>query len=192
VTWAVPKVSPHERVVSGRGRAGKVLLVVVSGRRVLEGRVKQALLIGLPVPHQDRHHDPAQHHLRVGQLLGASSLHLVAVVLEPDLHLRGGQAQQVRHVFALRRRQVALLAEAPLQLEGLCLGEEHPALLLLVVVVVAAGGAVLLGLGVHGGVVWFGRIWGCHDAAFIRSWTNETHMMKGLVIQYDNPNVLDR
>lgn len=41
---------------------------------------------------------------------------LVATVLEPDLDLRGGQLDAVRHVFSLRRRQVALLLEAPLQL----------------------------------------------------------------------------
>lgn len=53
-------------------------------------------------------------------------LALVAAVLEPDLHLVRGEFEGGRQVLPLRGGQVALLLEAPLQLEDLRLGEEHP------------------------------------------------------------------
>lgn len=51
-------------------------------------------------------------------------LALVPPVLEPDLYLRGGELEGGGQVLALRGGQVALLLEAPLQLEHLGLGEE--------------------------------------------------------------------
>ena len=76
--------------------------------------------------------------------LGPGALHLVAVVLEPDLHLRGRQADKAGQVLALGRRQVPLLPEAPLQLVGLRFGEEHPPLPLLAGVPPAAGGLLVI------------------------------------------------
>jgi len=55
-------------------------------------------------------------------------LALVAAVLEPDLHLRGGELEAGGEVLPLRGGQVALLLEAPLQLEHLRLGEEDAGL----------------------------------------------------------------
>ena len=64
-----------------------------------------------------------------GQLQGLVlplPLALVAAVLEPDLHLRGGEFECAGQVLPLRGGQVALLLEAPLQLAHLQLGEQHP------------------------------------------------------------------
>ena len=52
-------------------------------------------------------------------LLQLPPLGLVAAVLEPDLHLGLGQLQGPGQVGALRARQVALVAEASLQLVDL-------------------------------------------------------------------------
>ena len=63
-----------------------------------------------------------------GQLQGLVlplPLALVAAVLEPDLHLRGGEFEAGGQVLSLRGRQVALLLKASLQLEHLGLGEQH-------------------------------------------------------------------
>lgn len=49
------------------------------------------------------------------------SLRLVPVVLEPDLHLGGGQVDYAGEMLSLWRRQVSLLSETSLQLVGLCL-----------------------------------------------------------------------
>ena len=49
----------------------------------------------------------------------------VPPVLEPDLHLRGGEFEAGGQVLSLRGRQVALLLKASLQLEHLGLGEQH-------------------------------------------------------------------
>lgn len=46
------------------------------------------------------------------------------MVLEPDLDLGGCQVDDGGEVFAFWRRQVALLAETPLQLVGLRLQED--------------------------------------------------------------------
>ena len=51
-------------------------------------------------------------------------LAFVPPVLEPDLDLGGGELQGAGQVLSLRGGQVALLLEAPLQLEHLSLGEE--------------------------------------------------------------------
>lgn len=51
-------------------------------------------------------------------------LALVPPVLEPDLDLCRGELQGRGEVLSLRGGQVALLLEAPLQLEHLGLGEE--------------------------------------------------------------------
>lgn len=80
---------------------------------------------GLPIPHQNRDGDPVARQQRLQAALSASSLHLVAVVLEPDLHLVRGETDQPGQVLPLRGRQVPLLPEATLQLEGLRLGEQH-------------------------------------------------------------------
>ena len=50
-----------------------------------------------------------------GLLLGGP-LHLVAVVLEPDLHLCGGEVDEARQLLDLGGAQVLLLLEPPLQL----------------------------------------------------------------------------
>jgi len=86
----------------------------------------------LAVADQHGHGDAPRRRQRsqVESALLAGLLQLVAVVLEPDLHLRRRQAQDAGEVLALRRRQVALLAEAALQLERLRLREENAALLL--------------------------------------------------------------
>lgn len=51
---------------------------------------------------------------------------LVAVVLEPDFDLRGGELQQFCEVFSLLRRQVALLSKSSLEFKGRRLGKENP------------------------------------------------------------------
>lgn len=81
---------------------------------------------GLPVPHQDRDGYPAgrEQLQRLQAVLSTGPFHLIAVVLEPDLHLVRGEANQPRQVLSFRRGQVALLPEAALQLERLRLGEE--------------------------------------------------------------------
>lgn len=76
------------------------------------------------------------------------------MVLEPDLDLRGREPDDGREVFPLGCRQVALLAEAALQLVGLRLGEEDAALALLVAGAGALGGGRgAVGLLVEGLVV---------------------------------------
>ena len=60
-----------------------------------------------------------------------SLLHLVAVILEPDLDLSGAQTEHARHVLALGRTQILLRAEASLELARLLLGEEDASLALL-------------------------------------------------------------
>ena len=91
-----------------------------------------AAAAGLPVADEDRNGDPARSRQRgeVEPALLARLLQLVAVVLEPDLHLGRRQAQYAGQMFALGRRQVALLAEAALQLERLRLREQNAPLLL--------------------------------------------------------------
>lgn len=84
-----------------------------------------------PVAHQHRHrHSP---HLKrePGKLqrpVLLLALALVPPILEPDFDLRGGEFEDVGQVISLRRGQVALLSEAPLQLGHLGLGEENPGL----------------------------------------------------------------
>lgn len=76
-----------------------------------------------------------------GQLQGLVlplPLALVPPVLEPDLHLRGGELEGGGELLALWGGQVALLLEAPLQLEHLGLGEEDARL---------PAGSLLLGAG---------------------------------------------
>ncbi len=90
-------------------------------------------------------------------------LHLVAVVLEPDLHLGGGQAEEPGQLLPLRAGQVALLTEAPLQLQGLGLGEQDAALLALL---------ALVGLRVQGRVIRLGGVGGGLETPFIRSCRN--------------------
>jgi len=110
-------VQVEQRVARARGSERRFRLVRL-----------EAVVRRVPVPdHEDRDgHAPRGHepdHLRAP--LGARALHLVSVVLEPDLHLRGREAQRACQLVALRRRQVALLPEAALELVGLRLGEEH-------------------------------------------------------------------
>lgn len=87
-----------------------------------------------PISDQNRNDDPAQHrglrYLHVLQhAFSPASLHLVAVVLEPDLDLGRGQAEEPGQLLPLRAGQVALLTEASLQLQSLGLGEQDPAFL---------------------------------------------------------------
>lgn len=135
----------------------------------------------LPVPHEDRHGHPprrrqrgdaapaaapdsraASHALLVDALLLLGALSLVAVVLEPNLDLRGRQSDDGRQVLALGGGQVALLAEASLKLVGLRLAEEDAPfalLLLLLLLARALGAAVVLRTAVvatcntHGGKI---------------------------------------
>lgn len=97
-----------------------------------EGRLQvlRCQSVKLPLPHQDRDGDAAwrQQLERVQALLPAGPLHLVAVVLEPDLHLVRGETDEPSQVFPLRGRQVALLPEAALELERLRLREEDASL----------------------------------------------------------------
>lgn len=59
------------------------------------------------------------------------------MVLEPDLDLGGGEVDLAGQRFALRRREVTLLAESSLKGEGLRLGEQHATLAFLPLSVVA-------------------------------------------------------
>lgn len=100
------------------------------------------------VPHQHRHgHPPGRRRCvmvmvtrQFQGLVLPLPLTLVPPVLEPDLDLRGGELQGAGEVLPLRRGQVTLLLEAPLQLEHLSLGEEDAGL---------STGSLLL----HGGFV---------------------------------------
>lgn len=113
--------------VAAVGRVGVVAVGVeadVVGRAV-RGRVAQA---GLPVADQDRHGYPARRRDAAHQLQALVlplPLALVAAVLEPDLHLGGGELQHVGQVVPLRGREVFLLLEAALQLVDLRLREKH-------------------------------------------------------------------
>ncbi len=85
----------------------------------------------LPISDQHRHGDaPGRRRVvlprRLQRLVLSLPFALVAAVLEPDLYLVRGEFEGGRQVLALGGGQVALLLEAPLQLEDLRLGEEHP------------------------------------------------------------------
>ena len=54
------------------------------------------------------------------------------MVLEPDFHLGGAEAEEAGHVLALRRTQILLRLEAALQLPRLLLAEQNAAFALLV------------------------------------------------------------
>lgn len=149
------------RVGGGWGRAGFVLGDHAPFAAAAAAR--------LPVAHQHRHHHAAQQAGRGAQLRSgcqvrrlrgprcARALQLVAMVLEPDFDLRGREAQEARQLLPLRRGQVALLPEAPLQLQRLRLGEQHPPLLPLLGV--RAGRRGLSGRPLR-------RVW----AALVRGW----------------------
>lgn len=62
---------------------------------------------------------------RLQRLVLPLPLALVSAVLEPDLHLVGGEFEAGRQVLSLRGGQVSLQLEATLELEDLRLGEEH-------------------------------------------------------------------
>ena len=66
-----------------------------------------------------------------------SLLHL-PMILEPNLHLRGGQSNDRGEVFPLGCREVPLLPEPPFQLVGLRLREKYPSFPLLVAAVAAS------------------------------------------------------
>ena len=59
------------------------------------------------------------------RLLLGRLLRLVAMILEPDLHLRRCQAQGVRELIAILSVQVAILVEALLELHHLLLREQN-------------------------------------------------------------------
>lgn len=86
--------------------------------------VRQA---GLTVAHQHRHGDAARRAQtrRLQRPFLPLPFALVATILEPDLDLRGGEAQRAGQVLPLGRGQVTLLREAPLELAHLHLREEH-------------------------------------------------------------------
>lgn len=115
-------------------RVGRVAVVAVRvGSVGSRGRVAlRAAQTRLPVAHQHRHGDAPRRRRRVQLarrlqgLVLPLPLALVAAVLEPDLHLVGGELEGGGQVLALGGGQVALLLEAPLQLEDLRLREEHP------------------------------------------------------------------
>lgn len=64
----------------------------------------------------------------VHAFLGSRSLHFVAMILEPDLDLSWGKAQQTGEMFPLWSGEVPLLPEAPLKFIGLRLREQNPSL----------------------------------------------------------------
>ena len=64
------------------------------------------------------------------RLLLGRLLRLVAMVLEPDFHLRGCQAQGVRELIAILSVEVAVLVEALLELHHLLLREQNATLAL--------------------------------------------------------------
>lgn len=85
----------------------------------------------LPIPDEHRHSDaPGRGRVvlsgRLQRLVLPLPLALVAAVLEPDLHLVGGEFEGGGQVLAFWGGEVALLLEAALQLEDLSLGEENP------------------------------------------------------------------
>lgn len=67
-------------------------------------------------------------HLQLFQLCLLQSLGLGAAVLEPDLHLRLGEAERAGELGALGDGQVLLLAELALQRQQLRGGEGRPRL----------------------------------------------------------------
>lgn len=73
--------------------------------------------------------------------LGPCSLHLIPVVLEPDLHLGRGEADQAGQVLPLGGGEIPLLPEAALQLVGLRFRKQHPSFPLLAGVAAAAAGS---------------------------------------------------
>lgn len=82
----------------------------------------------LTVSHEHRDGYSARRQRVAGQLQALVlplPLALVPPVLKPDLDLCGGQLEHGGQLLSLRRGQVALLLETPLQLEHLSLGEEH-------------------------------------------------------------------
>lgn len=151
----ISQVHVHEGVRSAgrreRGDAGvrAAVVAVISGVVVRVGRVSivtvrvgsvwssgcvalRASQTRLPISDQHRHSDSPWRgrmvllpgHLQ--RFVLALAFALVAPVLKPDLHLVGGEFERGGQVLPLRRRQVALLLEASLQLEDLSLGEKHP------------------------------------------------------------------
>ena len=150
----VPQVHAHEGVggagrrqggdagvraaVVGVVRGAVVCVGLVSVITVRVGAVRsggrvalRAAQTRLPIADQHRHGDaPRRGRVvlprRLQGLVLPLPFALVAAVLEPDLHLVRGEFEGGRQVLALRGGQVALLLEAPLQLEDLRLGEEHP------------------------------------------------------------------
>ena len=114
-----------------RVRRVSVIAVRVGSVRSRGAEALRTAQARLPVPDQHRHGDaPGRGRVvlprRLQGLVLPLSFALVAAVLEPDLHLVRGELQGGGQVLPLRRGQVALLLEAPLQLEDLRLGEEHP------------------------------------------------------------------
>jgi len=110
------------------GEAVRVRVVIGEQRRAqhFTGAV-------LPPVVTDQHlHGHFLHRRGRGQQLGGhlASLGFVASVLEPDLDLRLGEFERGGEVRALRSRQIALMIEAPLELEHLRVRERGAGALL--------------------------------------------------------------
>ena len=142
---AQPAVHRHPHSVHGRLVVHLQVVLRLHQRR----RVDRGPLARDPVLHQHGDGDSARGRKRVDvrqPFLLAGPLQLVAVVLEPDLHLHGGQPDDGGQVLPLGSGQVALLPEASLQLVCLRFGEEDPPLSLLVGLAVGAASLRVLAL----------------------------------------------
>lgn len=97
----------------------------------IRGRLHQLRLAWFPILDQQRYSDPSGR-TTASARLSRRSLRLVPVILEPDLHLGGGQPYNRGQMLPLGGAQVFLLAETSLELERLRLGEQHSPLPLFV------------------------------------------------------------
>lgn len=119
------------RAVVRVGRVSVIAVRIGSVRSSSRGGIAlRSSQTWLPIPNQHRHgHAPRRRRMmlprRFQRLVLPLPFALVAAVLKPDLHLVRSEFEGGRQVLSLRGGQVALLLEAPLQLEDLRLGEKH-------------------------------------------------------------------
>lgn len=104
----------------------------------IRGRFHQLGLTGLSILDQQRYSDPSRW-TPASARLRRRPFRLVPVVLEPDLHLGGGEPNNRSQMLPLGGAQVFLLTETSLELERLRLGEQHPPLPLFVLGLVGLG-----------------------------------------------------